>query len=149
MRNGLPLILALTAMGLGVVGCQKHAESGRKQQFAIILQADSDRHEGLARALHALLYARELKESGADVVLIFDGAGTTWAEKLQDPQHKLHPMYEGLKKDRVVQIVCDFCSGAFKVKDKIRDPQLALISEYEGHPSVVKWAKQGYQLIVL
>ena len=149
MRNGLPLILALTVMGLGVVGCQEHAESGRKQKFAIILQADSDRHEGLARALHALLYAKELKESGADVVLIFDGAGTTWAEKLQDPQHKLHPMYESLKKDGVVQIVCDFCSGAFKVKGKIKDPQLTLTSEYQGHPSVAKWTKQGYQLIIL
>lgn len=142
-------ILVLIPAILTMLGCSKFCSFRKHQKFAIILQADSDRHEGLARALHAMLYAKELKESGSEVVLIFDGAGTTWAEKLQEPQHKLHPLYEDLKKDGVIQIVCDFCSGAFKVKDKIKDPQLSLTAEFQGHPSVAKWTKQGYQLIIL
>lgn len=150
MKRGPPLLLLGAVLLLTGLGCQKQTTSKEQQKkFAIILQSDSDRQEGLARALHALLYARELKESGSEVVLIFDGAGTTWAEKLQDPQHKLHTLYEGLKKDGIVQIVCDFCSGAFKVKDKIKDPQLTLTAEFQGHPSVAKWTKQGYQIIVL
>jgi hypothetical protein len=49
--------------------------------------------EGLARALHALLHSRELKEHGPEVVLVFDGAGTEWAEEWTNPesQHKLAP----------------------------------------------------------
>lgn len=152
MGYGVPFILVLgglAVIGVGLSSCQRRGDSKVQQKFALILQADSDRHEGLARALHALLYAKELKESGAEVVLIFDGAGSTWAEKLQDPQHKLHPLFADLEKDGVIQIVCDFCSGAFKVKDKIKDPQFILTSEYQGHPSVAKWVKQGYQLIIL
>ena len=149
MKNKSILIPLLAMIVLGGGACGRPGAAGKDGKFAIILQADSDRHEGLDRALHALLYAKELKEGGADVVLIFDGAGTAWAEKMQDPQHKLHGLYEGLQNAGVVQIVCDFCSGAFKVKDKIKDPQLTLTSEYRGHPSVLKWTKQGYQVIVL
>jgi hypothetical protein len=46
------------------------------KKFAIILQAGNELHEGKARALHAFLYATELKSKGYEIVLIFDGAAT-------------------------------------------------------------------------
>lgn len=47
-------------------------------RILIVLQAGTDSHEGRARALHSVLYATELREAGATVRLVFDGAGTGW-----------------------------------------------------------------------
>lgn len=122
-----------------------------KKKFAIILQADTDRHEGLARAVHAMLYAKELIEDGHDVTLIFDGAGTHWAEELSRPEGKnpLIPQYVQLKKLGVTEVICDFCANAFEVKKDLVERGAGLVGEYEGHPSIAKLVDQGYQLLVL
>jgi hypothetical protein len=149
MRNGLILMALLAMIALGGSACSRFCSTAKSKKVAIVLQADTDRHEGLARALHALLYSKELKEGGYDVALIFDGAGTGWAEKMQDPANKLNSLFVSLKSAGVTEVVCDFCAGAFKVKDKIKGSGLPLVAEYQGHPSLKKWIDQGYQVIVL
>lgn len=146
IRNGW-IVLGIAWM-LAAAAPPGVAEAG---QYAIILQAGKESHEGMARAVHAFLYAKELKEHGHEVVLIFDGAGTEWAEELTNPesQSKIKPAYDQLKQAGVVEIICDFCAGAFAVKDRLSQRQLQLTAEYAGHPSIAKWADDGYQLIVL
>lgn len=124
------------------------ADSGK---YLIILQAGKESHEGMARAVHALLYARELKKHGHEVTLVFDGAGTEWAEEWSnvESQNKLKPMYEELRKEGITQVICDFCANAFQVKDKLKTQKQELVAEYQGHPSIAKYADQGYQLVVL
>ena len=141
------IVLGL-AWALAAVALPGAAQAG---QYAIILQAGKEGHEGMARAVHAFLYAQELKEHGHDVVLIFDGAGTEWAEELSNPesQSKLKAMYEQLKQAGIVEVVCDFCANAFEFKDRLAQRQLPLVAEYAGHPSIAKWVDQGYQLIIL
>ena len=121
------------------------------KRFAVILQAGKETHEGMARALHALLYATELKEKGYEVVLMFDGAGTEWIEEFSAPdsQSKLLPAYKVFKKTGIQEIICDFCALAFNVKGKLEKRQFPLTSEYKGHPSIAKWVKKGYRLIIL
>lgn len=136
------LVLAMTLFGLG---CGKLAP----QKYLIILQAGTESHEGMARAVHALLYATELKEAGYEVTLVFDGAGTEWAKALLDPENKLHPAYEKLEKLGVTQIICDFCSRAFHVQEDLGKGKVPLVAEFQGHPSIVKWIKQGYIPLVL
>ena len=121
-----------------------------KGKYAIVLQAGSETHEGMARAVHALLYARELAESGYQVVLIFDGAGTGWANELRKPENTLHKHYLKIKELGIVEEICDYCAEAFAVKDDLPEQQQKLlVGEYEGHPSLVKWIEKGYQVIVL
>lgn len=146
--NKLRYFAGVLLGGLMLLGCAQ--SPAKSSKFLIILQADTDRHEGLARALHALLYAKELKEAGYSVTLIFDGAGTGWAEAFRDPENKLHGKYEELRKLGIVEEICDFCAGAFKVKDKLKQMSDAtLVGEFEGHPSLKKWVHQGYQVIIL
>lgn len=124
---------------------------GNAGKYLIILQAGKETHEGLARAVHALLYSRELKENGHEVVLIFDGAGTEWIEKWAkaDSTDKLANSYRELRELGVTQVVCDFCASAFHVKESLKKQDVTLNDEYQGHPSIVKWINQGYQIIVL
>ena len=124
------------------------ADSGK---YLIILQAGKESHEGRARAVHALLYSKELKEHGHDVLLVFDGAGTEWVEEWTNSksESKLKPMYEELRKAGITQVICDFCANAFQVKENLKTQGQTLTSEYQGHPSIAKWVDQGYQLVVL
>ena len=146
MRWGMRVVL-----GLMVVAAAPSVQAQAAGKYDIILQAGKESHEGMARAVHAFLYAKELKEHGHDVVLIFDGAGTEWAEELSNPesQSKLKPMYEQLRQAGITEIICDFCAGAFAVKDRLSQRQVPLTAEYAGHPSIAKWVDQGYALIVL
>ena len=127
---------------LGCLGCQ-----GKEGKYLLILQAGPETHEGTARALHALLYATELKKEGYRVALLFDGAGTEWARDLLDPQHPLHDAYAKLHDLGVTEFLCDACSRAFHVRDGL--DKAKTVSEFEGHPSLVKWIKAGYLPIVL
>ena len=139
--------VAAAGMVLALVVSASASAAGK---YAIILQAGQG-GDGLARALHALLYAKELKEHGHEVVLIFDGAGTTWAEQWTDPDRtsKYKEIYEALREQGVIEVVCDYCATAFKVKERLAARKAPFEDEYDGHPSVAKWADQGYELIVL
>ena len=53
------------------------------------------------------------------------------------------------KQARVTQVICDFCAGAFQVKEQLAKRQPPLVAEYAGHPSIAEWADQGYALLVL
>lgn len=122
-------------------------------KMAIILQAGTETHEGLARALHSLLYSKELREHGADVRLVFDGAGTGWLaefHKAATPQAKgLGKLFDELKQEGVTYEVCDYCSGAFGVRDELSAYGEALSAQYLDHPSIAGLVEDGYQLLVL
>jgi hypothetical protein len=61
---------------------------------AVLVLADTETHEDLGRAVNALVAAREFKDSGDEVRVIFDGAGTKWVKELARPDHRAHPLYE-------------------------------------------------------
>lgn len=120
------------------------------KKVAVILHAEPGTHDALGRALHALLYSQELKDSGHDVQLLFDGGGTKWIEELANPDHKLRPLYQTLKDSGVISGVCDFCVEAFDGdKSLVESEGLMLINEYQGHPSITKLINEGYQVITL
>ena len=129
------------------------AETGQKEpkgRYAVILQAGNETNEGKARAVHALLYATELAENGYEVALIFDGAGTGWANELRKPENPLHKHYLRIKELGMVEEICDYCAESFEVKEDLPEQQRKLlVGDYKGHPSLVKWIERGYRIIVL
>lgn len=141
------LIAVLLLSGLAFAEEVKEKPKGK---YAIILQAGNETNEGKARAVHALLYARELAEKGYDVALIFDGAGTGWANEFSKPENPLHKHYAKIKEFGLVEEICDYCAESFKVKGDLPEQQKKLlVGDYEGHPSLVKWIERGYKIIVL
>ena len=152
--SSLKRIFLLTLILLGCAGvvAPLGAEESAKSKYLIVLQAGRESHEGMARAVHAFLYSRELKASGYEVVLMFDGAGTEWVHELTDPgsESPILSAYEKFRKEAGIQeIVCDYCAGAFHVKQELKERNIQMTSEYEGHPSIAKWADQGYQILIL
>lgn len=141
------LVVLLLLSGLVFAAQDKEKPGG---SYAIILQAGNETNEGMARAIHALLYARELSESGYEVALIFDGAGTGWANEFNKPDNPLHKHYVKVKELGLVEEICDYCAESFKVKKDLPEQQKKLlVGDYEGHPSLVRWIEKGYKVIVL
>lgn len=114
-------------------------------KVAIVVLADTETHGDLGRVVNALEAVKEFKEAHDDVQLIFDGAGAKWVPELSKPDHKLKPLFEAVR-DRIAG-VCDFCAGAFGVKDKVVACGVRLAGDYEGHPSFKKLVSEGYQVI--
>lgn len=141
--SGFLVLLLICFLGTNV-----YAAGGK---YLVILQAGKESHEGMARAVHALLYSKELKEHGHEVVLLFDGAGTEWISEWSKPDStdKLAPMYKELREAGITNVICDFCANAFQVKSSLEENKAPLTAEYEGHPSIAKFADRGYQIIIL
>ena len=119
-------------------------------KVAIILLAEPRSHDSWARAQHALLYTKELKEHGHDVVLIFDGGATKWIAEFKKTDNRLASLYNEVIDGDVVLGVCDYCLGAFGGdQEEVKKGGIPVLGEYDGHPSIAKLIDEGFQVITL
>ncbi len=145
MKKMMFTMLACLVAFAGIA--EEKAPAGK---VAIVLLAGNETNEGMARAVHALLYARELADSGYKVALIFDGAATGWAKELNKPENPLYNQYVEFRKRGIVEEVCDYCAEHLGHKEDLTEAQRKLlVGDYEGHPDISKWVSMGYQIIVI
>ena len=116
-------------------------------KVAVLLFADSEDHADMGRAANALEIVKEFKEAGEEAKLIFDGAGTTWVPKLADENHDLHPLYKAVEDN--IEGACSFCAKAFHVLDGVKESNVKLLDDYDGHPSVKNLVDDGYRIITI
>ena len=119
-------------------------------KIAIVLHAEPGTHDSMGRAAHSLIYTKELKGAGHRVQLIFDGGGIGWIVKLNKEARTLNPLFKEVRDEGLITGACDFCIDAFEVnKQDVQEAKVTPISEYGGHPSIVKLINEGYQVITL
>lgn len=109
-------------------------------KVAIVVLAGTEGHENMARVTNALEAAKEFKEAGDDLELIFDGAGTQWIEKLEEEQHDLHEVYSQVSAESKA---CSFCASAFEADIGNAEES----DQNDGHPSFRKLVGEGYEVI--
>jgi len=114
-------------------------------KVAIVVFSEIVTHEGLGRVINALQTAREFKEAGDEVQIIFDGGGVTAAVALADPADKRHQVYAQVA-DKVAGL-CRYCAKAFGAYEKAEELGLRFLSEYHQHPSLRARVAAGYQII--
>ena len=127
-------------------------EATRPRRILIVLQAGVETHEGRARGLHALLYASELRQAGVEVRLIFDGAGTEFLARLHatgEQRSLAQRLFDELKAAGLAYEVCDYCSGAFEVREQLTAAGEALSAAYEDHPSIARHVADGFEVWIL
>jgi hypothetical protein len=112
---------------------------------AIVILSEMEEHQDLGRTVNALQIAREFKEAGDEVQIIFDGGGTVSAVTLGDPEDKRHQLYARVE-DKVAGL-CRYCAQAFGVYEKAKKLGLPFLSEYHQHPSIRARVADGYQVI--
>jgi hypothetical protein len=114
-------------------------------KIAIDVLSDMESHSDMARVVNALQVAKEFKEAGDDVEIVFDGGGVVSAVTIADPDNNLHRLYT--KAQDKVTVVCRYCSRAFEVYDKAEALGLPFLAEYDQHPSLRRLVQAGYQII--
>ena len=100
---------------------------------------------GFRAARQHTIAAKEFKEAGDDVRLIFDGAATQWPGVLADDKHKAHRLYDSVAD--VGAGAWGYCAGAFHAKESLHHAKVRLMDEYEGHPSSRRLLADGYQVL--
>jgi hypothetical protein len=112
---------------------------------AIVVLADTETPGELGRVVNALTTAKEFKEAGDEVALVFDGAGTKWVPALSDSDHRYSELF-GAIRDKVAG-ACEYCSNAYGVREGVESAGVELLGKYEDHPSLHSYASDGYQVI--
>lgn len=110
----------------------------------VLLLADVETKGDLGRVVNALQTAKEFKEAGDEVRLVFDGAGTRWIGELGSAEHKYHHLFESV---RDLAGACSYCAGAFGVKTAVEQQRVTLLDEFDGHPSLRTAITDGYQVV--
>lgn len=114
-------------------------------KIAVVVLADVESHADQGRGTNAFEVAKEAKEAGDEVVVVFDGAGTRWVPELANPENRMHGMFKTIEEN--ILGACYFCSAAFGVREEIKKTSVKLLSDYEGHPSLRRLVADGYQLV--
>src|SRR5918995_156115 len=112
---------------------------------AVVVLAGIEGREAIGRVANALVTAQEFKESGDEIVLVFDGAGTQWIRELADPEHKYHSAFERVRD--VVSGACSYCASAYGVVEDVERAGIPLLDEYEQHPSIRRLIGEGYSVV--
>jgi len=116
-------------------------------KIAVFVFADSEDHADMGRIANAMEMVKEFTEAGEESKLIFDGAGVTWPGKLADEEHPLHAAFEEIRPSIVG--ACSFCSKAFKAEEGVKKANIPFLDDFNGHPSVRTFIKDGFQVITL
>ncbi len=113
--------------------------------IGVVVLADGESPESLGRVVNALLVAREHMDAGDGVTTVFDGAGTKAAASFAEDSHDYHELYAAVQ--GTVAGACDYCAGAFGVKEEVENLGITLLDEYKGHPSIRTLVEQGYEIV--
>ncbi len=112
-------------------------------KFAIFLF-----NEDLMCAQHAFLYAKELNEKGITTKIVLEGRATSIPRRYKDSP-AFEKIYELAKKNGWIDCVCKACSAATKSIEAVRQEGLRLCSDLNGHVSMEKYIRSGYQIITI
>jgi hypothetical protein len=114
-------------------------------KVAIIILADTTEADGLGRVVNAFMAAKEFKDAGETVEIIFTGAGTKWIDELAKPDHMMNKTYHELRD--LIAGACGFCAGAYGVAAGIRELGHTMLEEFGTNMSFRRLVQDGYTVL--
>ncbi len=114
-------------------------------KIAVVVLADTETREGLGRVVNALTTAKEFKTAGDEAAVVFDGAGTRWIAELGSAEHRYHGLFEEVRES--IAGACSYCASAFGVRQAVEEAGIALLEDFDRHPSLRKYVIDGYSVL--
>ncbi len=96
---------------------------------------------------HVMLYAREFFEKGYEVRIVLEGSATKLPGQLAGPEAPFAELYKFVKEKGLIGCVCKACSIKMGANEEVEKEGLALNGELNGHPSMEKLIKEGFQVL--
>lgn len=100
---------------------------------------------GTSAVYRGLMFADELRRGGDDVVVVFDGAGSTALAAMLAPEHKLHATW--LKAAPALRGVCHACARSYGVFEALQAAGVPMLADDKGHASLRALLNEGRQII--
>ncbi len=98
-----------------------------KTTIVVLSDPASGGDEALGRMLNALFLTGALQDKGAEVALVFQGAGTRWPLELGRIDHPAHALYQSVLTSATG--VCGGCADAFGATESLTAAGIALTRE--------------------
>lgn len=117
-------------------------------KYVVIIQANQ---QDIGKAVHGLLYGKELHDEGIEVDIVFDGLGTQWPNEFSKADHPFNALYKQVMKTGIIKGGCQACAGFFDTDDEIIEAGLSLVGNEQtgGHIPFAQYVKEGFTPIVL
>jgi len=97
--------------------------------------------------VHVLLNALDMNEKGYDVKVVIEGSATKQVNQLLDEKDPFSNLYSEVVEKGLIDCVCLACATKMGAIEGIEKQGLPLSNEMKGHPSLVKYIEQGYELL--
>jgi hypothetical protein len=123
-----------------------------EMKTAIIILSDPKAgEEALGRVFNALAVAQESLQSGDEVEVVFNGAGTRWPEELSKISHPANGLYNAVRES--VKGASHGCAVVFGAAKGVEASGLALLKDkaLAGTPGISnlrRYLAEGWQTVV-
>jgi hypothetical protein len=97
--------------------------------------------------IHVLLNGLELQAKGHQCKIIIEGEATRLIPEVSQEGHFLNPVYQQMLEKGLLEGVCRACSQKMQVLENIKKEGLPLLDDMSGHPGMVKYIEQGFEII--
>lgn len=123
-----------------------------QMKTAIVVLSDPKAgDEALGRVFNALAVAHEAMESGDEVEIVFNGAGTRWPEELAKPTHPANALYNAVRPS--VRGASCGCAAVFGATSGVEACGMPLLKEkaLAGTPGISnlrRYLAEGWETVV-
>jgi len=97
---------------------------------------------------HVLLNSLDMKERGFDVKVVIEGNATKQVAELADESKPFANLYKQVLDAGMIDCVCEACSNQTASRESALKQGLTLCNEMSGHPSVGRYMKDGYDVLL-
>ncbi len=97
--------------------------------------------------IHVLLNALDMKEKGNESRIILEGASVKLLNELYKPGNPLNKLWEKALDLNLVQGVCKACSSKLGTLKDAESHGLTLLGDMSGHPAMLEYIKDGFEII--
>lgn len=98
---------------------------------------------------HALFNADEMISKGWDVKVVLEGQSTKLIPVLDSDTNPFKELYTKLADMPEVITVCQACANKMGTLESAKDKGLTIENSLLGHPSMLEYMKNGYEIITI
>ena len=97
--------------------------------------------------IHVLLNALDMKEKDCDVKIVIEGAAVKLIPEVAKTNNPQYELWGKVKSSGLIAGVCRACSHKLGTLKDAEAQGLSLLDDMSGHPSMLKYMNDGYEII--
>ena len=97
--------------------------------------------------IHVLLNALDMKEKGHEPKIVLEGASVKLIPELYKDENPLNKLWEKALDLGLVEGICMACANKLGTLEDAKKHNLTLLNDMSGHPSMLKYKENDFEII--